>query len=128
MRSILRLVVNNKNGTGKKANALGYIVGGKTGTAHKINSTGNYSKKEKIVAFTGGFPMNKPQFVFTIMIDNPKPQKFSSWRATGGWVVAPLVRRLVTRIAPILGVNPNLKTKTNSLNELKNYIIRGAEL
>mgnify|MGYP001156957528 FL=1 len=128
MRSILRLVVQNKYGTGKKANAIGYLVGGKTGTAHKINSKGNYSKNEKIVAFTGGFPMNKPEFVFTIMIDNPKPQKFSSYRATGGWVVAPLVSKLITRIAPILGVNPDLENKNNNLNQLKNYKIRGAEL
>ena len=72
--------------------------------------------------------MNKPEFVFTIMIDNPKPQKFSSYRATGGWVVAPLVSKLVTRIAPILGVNPDLENKNNNLNQLKNYKIRGAEL
>ena len=33
MRRILRLVV--ENGTGKKASANGYLVGGKTGTAEK---------------------------------------------------------------------------------------------
>ncbi len=128
IRSILYLVVKNKYGTGKKANALGYLVGGKTGTAHKVNSKGSYSKEEKIVAFTGGFPMNKPKFVFTIMIDNPKPQEFSGGRATGGWVVAPVVSKLVTRIAPILGINPNLDNKNNDITQLKSYKIRGAEL
>ena len=54
-----------------------------------MNSKGSYSKEEKIVALEV-FPMNKPKFVFTIMIDNPKPQEFSGVRATGGWVVAPL--------------------------------------
>ena len=65
LRSILHLVVNNENGTGKKANALGYFVGGKTGTAHKIDN-GKYSKTKKIVAFTGAFPINKPQFALQL--------------------------------------------------------------
>ena len=126
MRSILRLVVSNQFGTGKNANATGYLVGGKTGTAHKSIANG-YSKKEKIVAFTGGFPITNPKFVFTIMIDNPKPQKFSMGRATGGWVVAPIVKKLVMRIAPILKIYPSLKNEYLNKN-LINYKIRGNEL
>ena len=37
MRKLLRLVV--EQGTGKLANAPGYLVGGKTGTAEKVAST-----------------------------------------------------------------------------------------
>ena len=75
MRSIMRLVVSNKYGTGKKAEAAGYLVGGKTGTADKVKKSGGYFKNKNIVAFTGGFPINKPKFVITIMIDSPKNQK-----------------------------------------------------
>ena len=31
---------------------------------------------KNIVAFTGAFPMNDPQFIITIMIDNPKGKNF----------------------------------------------------
>ncbi len=125
MKSIMRLVVSNKYGTAKKAEAPGYLIGGKTGTAEKINPSGGYSRKENIVAFTGAFPMNDPEFIITIMIDNPKGQKFSFGRRTAGWVAAPIVKTLVTRVAPILGVNPQLESSTKFYNNLLNYKIRG---
>ncbi len=125
MKSIMRLVVSNENGTAKKAEVSGYLVGGKTGTAEKIKPTGGYFKRKNIVAFTGAFPMNEPKFVITIMIDNPKGQKFSYGYRTAGWVVAPLVKRLVTRIAPILGVKPQLESTSKFSKNLSNYKIRG---
>ena len=82
-------------------------------------------KKKNIVAFTGAFPMNKPQFIITIMIDNPKGQTFSHGYRTAGWVAAPVVKRLVTRIAPILGVKPQLESSSKFSKNLLNYKIRG---
>ena len=125
MKSIMRLVVSNKNGTAKKAEASGYLIGGKTGTAEKINPSGGYYKKKNIVAFTGAFPMNDPQFIITIMIDNPKGQKFSFGYRTAGWVVAPVVKQLVTRVAPILGVKPQLESSPKFSNNLLDFKIRG---
>ena len=125
MKSIMRLVVSNKNGTAKKAEAPGYLIGGKTGTAEKINPSGGYLKKENIVAFTGAFPMNDPKFILTIMIDNPKGQKFSYGYRTAGWVVAPVVKQLVTRVAPILGIKPQLESSTKFSKKLLDFKIRG---
>ncbi len=125
MKSIMRLVVSNQHGTAKKAEVPGYIVGGKTGTAEKIKPSGGYFKKQNIVAFTGAFPMNDPQFIITIMIDNPKGQKFSNGYRTAGWVVAPLVKKLVTRIAPILNIKPQSERSIKFSDNLLNYKIRG---
>ncbi len=49
MKSIMRLVVSNKYGTAKQAEALGYSVGGKTGTAEKVSKSGGYLKKQNII-------------------------------------------------------------------------------
>ncbi len=125
MKSIMRLVVSNQHGTAKKAEVPGYIIGGKTGTAEKINPSGGYFKKQNIVAFTGAFPMNNPQFIITVMIDNPKGQKFSYGYRTAGWVVAPLVKKLVTRIAPILDIKPQSESSGKVSDSLLNYKIRG---
>ena len=40
------------------------------------------------------------------MIDEPKGQKQSYGYATGGWVAAPVVGRVVERMAPLVGVRP----------------------
>ena len=118
------VVVNNKNGTGKKAKANGYLVGGKTGTAHKVEN-GVYSDDKKIVAFTGAFPMHSPKYAFSIIIDSPKPQNFSHNMATGGWVVAPVVKKIINRIAPILKVSPLTQENIEKIHSLKKYNIRG---
>lgn len=106
IRPIMRHVVTHRRGTGKKANAPGYAVGGKTGTSEKINSTGGYNRKVNITSFAGIFPAHDPQYVVMVMVDAPKGQKFSYGWATGGWVAAPAVRRFVSRAAPLLGVHP----------------------
>ena len=69
--------------------------------------------------------MNDPEFIITIMIDNPKGQKFSNGYRTAGWVAAPVVKRLVTRIAPILDVKPELESSSKFSNSFLNYKIRG---
>ena len=125
LRSILYLVVNDKNGTGKSAKSYYYPIGGKTGTVKKFIN-GKYSNTENIVAFTGAFPIHKPEYVFTIVIDQPKPQKFSAMRNTAGWVIAPMVGKLINRISPILKIKPS--NLLPSELGLKKYKIRGATL
>ena len=104
MRRLMRLVV--ENGTGRKANAEGYVVGGKTGTAEKSGGRGGYKRKSLLSSFVAAFPMNAPRYVVLVMVDEPKGQKQSSGFATGGWVAAPAVKRIVERAAPLLGVAP----------------------
>ncbi|WP_119459085.1 peptidoglycan D,D-transpeptidase FtsI family protein [Rhodospirillaceae bacterium SYSU D60014] len=103
MRRLLRLVV--EEGTGSFAKAPGYLVGGKTGTAEKL-SGGNYNKNARVASFVGAFPMNDPRYVVLAMIDEPKPNATSYGYATGGWVAAPAVGRLVQRMATLVGMPP----------------------
>ncbi|WP_420349756.1 peptidoglycan D,D-transpeptidase FtsI family protein [Pelagibius sp.] len=103
VRRLMRLVVSQ--GTARKANAEGYIVGGKTGTAEKLAGRG-YSRNSRIASFVGAFPMTAPRYVVFVMVDEPKPTKETHGYATGGWVAAPVMRSIVQRMAPLMGVMP----------------------
>ncbi len=104
MNALLRLVV--KEGTGGKAEAKGYRVGGKTGTADKPQN-GGYNRKALVTTFAAAFPMDDPQYVVIAMLDEPKGIKETYGYATAGWTAAPVVSDVVGRIAPILGVDPS---------------------
>lgn len=103
LRQLMRLVV--QVGTGKKANAPGYLVGGKTGTADKQQGHG-YAANARMASFIGAFPMNDPHYAILVMVDEPKPNATSYGFATGGWVAAPAVGAVVERIAPLMGLTP----------------------
>ena len=103
MRRLMRLVV--EQGTGRKAAAPGYLVGGKTGTAEKVSGRG-YKRKALISSFVAAFPMHKPRYVVLAMLDEAKGTKKTFGYATGGWVAAPVVGAVVRRIAPVLGLRP----------------------
>jgi cell division protein FtsI (penicillin-binding protein 3) len=103
MRGLMRLVVTQ--GTGKKADVRGYLVGGKTGTAEKSSRRG-YSKSAKLSSFVGAFPMDAPRYVVLAMLDEPVGNKRTFNYATGGWVAAPVVGNVISRIAPMVGILP----------------------
>ncbi len=65
MRALLRLVVTQ--GTGKKADAPGYRVGGKTGSAEKY-----HNRSLLVTTFAGVFPIDEPRYVIVAMLDEPK--------------------------------------------------------
>ncbi|MEP4380319.1 MAG: penicillin-binding protein 2 [Alphaproteobacteria bacterium] len=103
MRRLLRLVV--ETGTGRNADAKGYLVGGKTGTAEK-QVNGSYKRNALISSFVGVYPVTAPRFVVFAMLDEPKGIKESYGYATGGWTAAPVVRGVVSRMAPLFGIAP----------------------
>ncbi len=106
-RSIRKLMrENNISGSGKKAEAVGYYVGGKTGTAEKVGATGGYARKALISSYVAAFPMNDPKYVVYVMLDEPKGNKSTFGYATGGWVAAPVIKKIVSRTAPLLGIAP----------------------
>ncbi len=107
MRSLMAQVV--RDGTGKNAAVTGYRVGGKTGTAEK-QVNGRYAEKALISSFVGAFPMNDPRYVLIAMLDEPKGTKRTLDYATGGWVAAPVVGRMISAMGPMLGLMPERGT------------------
>ncbi|MGX7951906.1 peptidoglycan D,D-transpeptidase FtsI family protein [Tsuneonella sp. HG249] len=104
MNQLLRMIA--VYGTGRKANAPGFRVGGKTGSADKP-SGGGYNRTSVVATFAAAFPMDRPRYVIIAMLDEPKGTVASSFQRTAAWNAAPVVGRLVPRIGPILGVAPD---------------------
>ena len=104
MRTMLRLVVTH--GTGKRAEAPGYRIGGKTGTAEKPDG-GRYNRSALVTTFAGAFPMDDPKYVIVAMLDEPKGTSDTYGFRSAGWTTAPVVSKVVSRIAPVLGVVPS---------------------
>ena len=83
---IIETVVSS--GTGRNAQVPGYRVAGKTGTAWKPQLGGYGEEKEDrryVVSFAGFFPVDDPEIVALVVVDEP-----SSNADSGGKAAAPI--------------------------------------
>ncbi|WP_296519684.1 penicillin-binding protein 2 [Rhodoplanes sp.] len=103
MRYLMRL--NAEKGSGRTADVKGYYVGGKTGTAEKVVG-GRYSKTKLLCDFIAVLPSDQPRYVVLIMLDEPQATPETHGYATAGWNAAPVAAKVITRIAPLLGLEP----------------------
>lgn len=104
MRQLLRMIV--ASGTGSRADAPGYRVGGKTGSAERVID-GTYVGNSVVATFAGAFPMDRPRYVVLVMIDRPPGNAYSLGQRTAGFTAAPVVRKVVQRIGPMVGIYPD---------------------
>jgi cell division protein FtsI (penicillin-binding protein 3) len=113
MRELLRYAVTD--GSGKKADAPGYDVGGKTGSAEKVGPHG-YQAHRLVTSFCGVFPIDDPRYLVFVLLDEPHGTKATAGFALAGYTAAPLAGHVISRIAPLLGVpmKPVTVAKENS--------------
>ena len=100
IRSYMQQTV--ENGTGTKAQIEGYTIGGKTGTAEKIPR----NKKDYYVSFIGFTPVEKPELLVYVTIDEPNV----SFQANAGLAVG-LEKSCMEEIVNVLGIKPATSTK-----------------
>ncbi|MFA7601874.1 MAG: penicillin-binding protein 2 [Novosphingobium sp.] len=123
MRQLLRMIV--ADGTGRKADAPGFRVGGKTGSAEKPG-VGGYRRTSLITTFASAFPMDHPRYVVIAMLDEPQGTAATSYQRTAAWNAAPVIARVVPRIGPLLGVMPD-DTRDIDISDLAPLIPKGAQ-
>lgn len=111
MRQLMQL--NVERGSGRNAAVAGYRVGGKTGTAEKVVN-GRYSSEKRFNAFIAAFPIENPEYVVLVFIDEPEPEEGQK-AATAGLNAAPMVGNIIRRAAPVLGVRPQFGTAPSTL-------------
>ena len=114
-RAILRKVVTE--GTASFGNVKGYDVAGKTGTADKPDPQGGYYKDKVVSTFASVFPANNPKYVLVVMLDEPSDNIGDHPKRTAGWTAVPVAAEIIRRVAPLLGMRPQVETA--SLNGIK---------
>ncbi|WP_425099119.1 peptidoglycan D,D-transpeptidase FtsI family protein [Tropicibacter sp. S64] len=106
-RSMLRKVVTE--GTASFGEVPGYFVGGKTGTADKPKEKGGgYYKDKTITTFASMFPAHDPRYVLVVTLDEPVETSGTKPRRTAGWTAVPVAAQMIERIAPLLGLRPDV--------------------
>jgi len=107
---MLRKVVTE--GTASFGEVAGYSVGGKTGTADKPKPRGGGYYDDKVInTFASVFPTNDPKYVLIVTLDEPVETSGSEPRRTAGWTAVPVAAEMIRRIAPLLGLRPEVETR-----------------
>ncbi len=119
IRSLLRGVV--ENGSGKNAQVPGYSVGGKTGTSQKYEDDGSVSSSKLIASFIGFAPVDDPQFVCLIVVDEPQvPQVY------GSTVAAPFVQQVLSAALSYAGIAPDKESSIATVPDLRGLTVSQA--
>ena len=111
LREYLGLVVSE--GSGKKAQVLGFPVGGKTGTAQKYISGGGVAQGKYVSSFIGAAPIDDPKYVVLMIVDEP-----GGYVYYGSMTATPYAGRVFARIADSLGINPSQPEANIEMPEL----------
>jgi len=107
-RDMLRLVVTE--GTASFGEVRGYAVGGKTGTADKPRERGGGYYDDKVIAtFASMFPAHDPKYVLVVTLDEPVETSGPKPRRTAGWTAVPVAAEIIQRVAPLLGLRPEVE-------------------
>jgi cell division protein FtsI (penicillin-binding protein 3) len=108
MRALLRGVVTD--GTASFGEVEGYAVGGKTGSAEMPRTRGGgYYDDRNINTFAAVFPASEPEYVLVTTLYEPVETTGPEPRRTSGWTTVPVAAEVIRRVAPLLGLRPEIE-------------------
>ena len=58
------------------------------------------------------FPATDPQYVLIVTLDEPQITSLDEARRTAGWTAVPVAAEMIRRVAPLLGLRPQIETVT----------------
>ncbi len=91
------------DGSGRRAKIEGYSIGGKTGQAEK----GDRDTKDYIISFIGYSPIENPEIIALVVIDDPDKEEVSSLDA----VI--VFRKIMEKVLPYMRVSKDYSMEQN---------------
>ena len=107
--SMMRDVVEAKDGTGRRARIEGLEVAGKTGTAQKADRRSKTYGSKRLASFVGFLPAKDPDFLIVVMVDEPSLNQF------GGVVSAPVFSEVGAKVMTYTGKMSSQKIVASDL-------------
>lgn len=102
----IRFLLESAVKTGSRAYIEGIRVGGKSGTTLKMTETG-YANDVVLVSFVGVAPIDDPQYIVLVAVDEP------STEFRGSTVAAPIVKGILEDILRYKNIVPNVENKAS---------------
>ncbi|GHV52184.1 penicillin-binding protein [Deltaproteobacteria bacterium] len=99
VQEMMRSVVEETGGTGRRARIDGLNIGGKTGTAQK--ASGDAYGTGRVASFVGMIPVKEPRYLVVVMLDEPVKNQY------GGVVAAPIFKEIILRVMAYYGLLPD---------------------
>ncbi|GIW74830.1 MAG: hypothetical protein KatS3mg103_1352 [Phycisphaerales bacterium] len=117
-RRVLVQVAENLDQRMRSEGPFGYSMFGKSGTAQVVvertepwqrrpPGARGYLERQYVSSFIAGAPVERPRIVVMVAIEDPGPRLVRENRYYGSSVAGPAVRRIVERVLPYLGVDPD---------------------
>ena len=108
MRDLMRAVV--RDGTATLGDVPGYEVAGKTGTADLPLPDGSgYYEDRTRTTFAAMFGPEEDRYVLVVTLEQPWVYALGETRRTAGWTAVPVAAELIRRVAPIMGLRPEIE-------------------
>lgn len=104
---------NGNNATGKKARVAGYAMGGKTGTAQKIPR----SAKKYLVSFIGFAPVDDPQLVCYVVVDEPNAADATAQASSS--FAQEIFKNIMKEAMPYLNIYPTEEIPADMVAEVE---------
>lgn len=103
---MMRDVVEESDGTGKRARVEGVEIAGKTGTAQKADARTRAYGSGRLASFVGFFPARDPKYLILVLVDEPASNPY------GGIVAAPAFKSVASRLLTYTGLLNETKAHT----------------
>ena len=94
---------NAEVGAAKIVDISGFYVGGIPSTVNKVVN-GRYTDKKVITTFISAFPMDKPEYLLLVVLDEPNASESSNGFKTAAWNAGAVSAKIINRVAPLIGV------------------------